>query len=98
MIQPNLPSNIGVRKYVAAIDDLTAYLHSITKPDLIEFGHYENTYKKLKGVKKFYDNASWDVIEIDVKEQWLKDSRKDEQFKEYYKLRSEIERLEVLVK
>lgn len=59
---------------------------------------FEDLYKELQGLKGFFDTVNWDKIVAESGETWIKDLRQDAAFKGYYKLRSEIDRLEVLVK
>ena len=87
-------------KYAQAIEKLNAYLHSTTKSMLVAFGEWERTYKGLQAVAKFWgvpDDASWDKVIKETKEEWIGEARKDKAFKGYYILRKEIDRLEVMV-
>ena len=60
---------------------------------------WEETYKELRGIKAWFGNEkSWDTVEKEAGDQWIKDARSDKAFKEYYKLRAEYDKLEVLVK
>lgn len=62
---------------------------------------WEATYKQLRGIKGMWDTGgttSWEVVEKEVGAEWIKVARRDEKFKEYYRLRREADRLGVLVK
>lgn len=104
MNQPDLLQDISEfknkseQKCVELIGKISTFLKGLDKPKTISLSQYEAHYKRLRGIKKFYDNATWDIIEKDVTEDWLINARKDGQFKEYYKLRIEFDRLEVLAK
>lgn len=84
-------------KYAEAIETFNVFLGkgiSSTWPS----SRFEDLYKELQGLKGFFDTVDWDRIVRESGEDWITDLRKDTAFKEYYKLRSEIDRLEVLVK
>lgn len=89
--------NKAEERYVTLIEQLSKYLRGIKVRETIPLGDYEGTYKKLRGLKGFYDGAPWDRIQKDIGSDWLKKVRSDEQFKEYYRIRVEIDKLEVLV-
>ena len=84
-------------KMAAQIESISAYLKEV-KPNKIPVDEYEDYYKKLRGIKELFEKAPWDEIE---KEKGMEDvtlARKDEPFKEYYKLRMEADRLRGFVK
>lgn len=84
-------------KYAEAIEQLNVFL----RPGIVSAyppSRFEDLYKELQGLKGFFDTINWDKIVRESGETWIADLRKDEAFKEYYKLRTEIDRLEVLVK
>lgn len=95
-IKPRISNEIR-DKYAEAIEQLNAFLHggiaSAYPPS-----RFEDLYKELQGLKGFFDTVNWDKIIRESGEMWIGDLRKDAAFKEYYKLRSEIDRLGVLVK
>lgn len=80
-------------KYAEAIESFNVFLSKGTASAL-----FEDLYKELQGLKGFFDTKDWDRIIKESGETWIADLRKDAAFKEYYKLRSEIDRLEVLVR
>ena len=58
---------------------------------------FEPTYKQLRGIKGYWE-CGWDEIMVSLEHpEWIKVAREDEVFKEYYKLRVEIDRLEAMV-
>lgn len=59
---------------------------------------FEAVYMELRGLQKFWGTKEWDVIEKECGDPLVAKARKDEGFKQYFKLRAEIDRLEVLVK
>lgn len=85
------------KMYIELMEKLSKYLRLLKVREQIPLGDYESTYKELRGLKGFYDNAPWDVIERETNSDWLKKVRSDKQFKEYHKIRAELDKLEVLV-
>jgi hypothetical protein len=62
---------------------------------------WEGTYKQLRGIKGMWDTGgtvSWEVVEKETGAEWIKIARNDPKFKQYYMLRREADRLEVLCK
>lgn len=62
---------------------------------------YEAQYRRMVATRKFFDSSSWDNLEKELEslgEFWLGKLRKDKNLKEYYSLRAEHDRLEVLLK
>ena len=73
--------------------------------ELVKFTKYNDgylaSYKKMVATRKFFDSPSWDHLQKELEslgETWLTELRSDSNFKEFYKLKAEVERLEVLLK
>lgn len=73
--------------------------------ELVKFTKYEDgylaSYKKMVATRKFFDSPSWDHLQSELEslgEAWLKELRSDPNFKEFYRLKAEVDRLEVLLK
>jgi hypothetical protein len=89
----------GELNYAKAITKLSEYLNALEETDEVSFGMYEITYYRLREYKEFYGDVSWDAIQKEIVDDGeLKQARADEQFKGYYKLRLEIDRLKVVGK
>jgi len=84
-------------KMAAQIDLVSDYLKE-ARPDKIPVERYEDYYKKLRGIKKLFEGASWDEIEKEEGMEEVTLARSDEAFKQYFKLRTEADRLEVFVR
>lgn len=87
-------SNEAMKKINEAVDAVVKFA------DKYKAG-YEAWYRKMVATRKFFDAPSWDHLQRtleSMEEGWLKDLRSDDNFKEYYKLRAEYDRLEVLLK
>lgn len=90
-------------KYAQCINEVTALLQSkAAKQTKIPPNTWEDTYKCLRGIKKFF-GTDWDTIrkEMDKEpynEEWIWKAREDESFKKYYQLRSRADKWEVLAK
>ena len=85
---------------VTQIEKLNVFMRDNDKAS-VPIKDFEDYYKQLRGIKAWFDTGgtiSWDKIESTAGIDWIKDIRKDSVFKEYYKIRREIDRLEVLVK
>ena len=62
---------------------------------------WEATYKQLRGIKGLWDTGgtvSWEVVEKEIDAEWIRIARRDEKFKQYYKLRREADRLGVMAR
>jgi len=67
----------------------------------VPLADWEQTYRQLRGIKGMWDTGgtvSWETVEKETGAEWIKIARNDPKFKEYYKLRREADRLEVLCK
>ena len=85
--------------YVKAIEELSLFLTEITPESSdLSVSEFESLYKELRAMQRFWDTTKWDVIEKESGDVLVKEARSDDCFKKYYKLRTEIDRLEVLVK
>jgi len=87
-------ANLAQEKYAEQIEKISGCLR-VAPPEAEE---WEGCYKRLRALKGLWNNVSWDIIEAESGEEWIKDVRKNEKFKEYYKLRMEADRLEALAK
>lgn len=91
------------QKLTQQYEQLSALLKGVdSEVSTIPLEEYEARYKKLKAIHSFF-GLPWDQIEKEIKsteykEEWIWESRKEPHFKKYYKLRAEIDKLEVLVK
>lgn len=55
---------------------------------------WDRLYMQLKGIKGFWDDLTWDQILIECPElEWVKPIRADETFREYYKLKTDLDEL-----
>jgi hypothetical protein len=60
-----------------------------TTPD-----EWDATFMQLKGIKGFFDDMSWDEIIKEFPElDWVTNIRSDPTFREYYKLKTDLEEL-----
>jgi len=87
--------SLAEERMAEQINTVSDYL-KVVIPDKIPVEKYEWYYKKLRGIKQLMEGEPWDEIE-----KWdddVKQARKDESFKEYYKLRMEADRLEGFVR
>lgn len=73
--------------------------------ELLKFTKYKSgylvSYRKMVATRKFFNSPSWDHLQRELEsfgEMWLGELRSDPDFKEFYKLKAEVERLEVLLK
>ncbi len=73
--------------------------------ELIKFTKYKNgylaSYRKMVATRKFFGSPSWNHLQQELEslgETWLTGLRSDLNFKEFYKLKAEVDRLEVLLK
>jgi len=58
---------------------------------------WDRTYLQLKGIKGFWNELGWDEILKEYPELfWVKEIRADETFREFYKLKTDLEQLESL--
>ena len=58
---------------------------------------WDRVYLQLKGIKGFWNNLSWSEILVECPElSWVTELRSDETFREFYKLKTDLEQLESL--
>jgi len=58
---------------------------------------WDRTYMQLKGIKGFWNELDWDQILIECPElDWVKGIRADPTFREFYKLKGDLDQLEQL--
>lgn len=90
-------------RHVDLINKLTNFLGTKeVSESSVPRGEWETRYKQLKAIRAFF-GMPWDKIEKEIKstpfpEDWIWESRKDEAFKKYYKMRLTIDQMEVLLK
>lgn len=86
--------NESQKKYLSAIEELSKFLATDFET---KYSHndLESMYKTLIATKKFLDE-SWSEIEDIEYCGWIKEARQDVGFKQYVKLRMEIDKWEVL--
>lgn len=90
-------------KLAMIVQEVTTLLDSSEAAESkVPLGKWEDRFKKLKGIRGFFGQP-WDQIERQIKasnypEEWIWESRKDEAFKKYYMLRTQADKLEVLLK
>lgn len=73
--------------------------------ELVKFTKYKSgylaSYKRMVATRKWWDSPSWNHLQKELEslgETWLTELRSDLDFKEFYKLKAEVDRLEVLLK
>ena len=55
---------------------------------------WDRLYMQLKGIKGFWNELDWDQILIECPElEWVKAVRADAAFKEFYKLKTDLDEL-----
>lgn len=90
------------QRHTKAVENLNAFLESdVSNGSAIPEDEWESRYKQLKGIRAWW-GIPWDKIETEIRlseypEKWIWESRADGIFKEYYRLRSEIDKMEVLL-
>jgi len=58
---------------------------------------WDRVYLQLKGIKGFWNNLSWGEILVECPElSWVTELRSDETFREFYKLKTDLDQLESL--
>ena len=82
-------------KIVKVIGDITELFQTVEK-SCVPYDAWEHTYTTLRGIKGFWEGSSWDQIEAELKAEWITSARKDAEFKKFYILRKELDRLENL--
>lgn len=96
---PEATTSKAQEKYAEAIEALGMFLgDTMVTNTAFPIAEFEPVYKELRGLQKFWDTKEWDVIERECGDPIVAKARADESFKQYFKLRAEIDRLEVLVK
>ena len=59
---------------------------------------WDRVYLRLKGIKGFWNNLSWSEILVECPElSWVTELRSDETFREFYKLKTDLDELESLI-
>ena len=55
---------------------------------------WDRVYLQLKGIKGFWNNLSWSEILVECPElSWVTELRSDETFREFYKLKTDLDEL-----
>jgi len=68
-----------------------------SKESGLNLNDWDRTYLQLKGIKGFWNELTWDEILIECPElEWVKPIRADETFREFYKLKTDLDQLEQL--
>ena len=94
-----MPKNDRAEQAAADIINKVTDLIKSDRLSAVSREEWHQTYKKLKSIKSLFDpnnKLTWEQIIKESGETWIKGVRQDEVFKEYYKLRKEFDKINIL--